>query len=63
MGKQIPLRTTFNLPDGREIALETGKLAAQADGSVLIPEALRPYLGGLDRITSVPATTRPKADS
>ncbi|HLP94275.1 MAG TPA: polyribonucleotide nucleotidyltransferase [Saprospiraceae bacterium] len=36
MGKQIPLRATFNLPDGREIALETGKLAAQADGSVLL---------------------------
>lgn len=36
MGKQIPLRTTFNLPDGREVALETGKLAAQADGSVLL---------------------------
>jgi hypothetical protein len=36
MGKQIPLRTTFNLPDGREIALETGKLAAQADGSVIV---------------------------
>jgi polyribonucleotide nucleotidyltransferase len=30
------LRTTFNLPDGREIALETGKLAAQADGSVML---------------------------
>jgi 3' exoribonuclease family, domain 1 len=36
MGKQIPLRTTFALPDGREVALETGKLAAQADGSVLV---------------------------
>jgi len=36
MGKQIPLRITFNLPDGREIALETGKLAAQADGAVLL---------------------------
>jgi polyribonucleotide nucleotidyltransferase len=36
MGKQIPLRTTFNLPDGREVSLETGKLAAQADGSVLV---------------------------
>jgi polyribonucleotide nucleotidyltransferase len=36
MGKQIPLRTTFNLPDGREVALETGKLAAQADGSVMV---------------------------
>jgi polyribonucleotide nucleotidyltransferase len=36
MGKQIPLRVTFNLPDGREVALETGKLAAQADGSVML---------------------------
>lgn len=30
------MRTTFNLPDGREVALETGKLAAQADGSVML---------------------------
>ncbi|MBV6439972.1 MAG: polyribonucleotide nucleotidyltransferase [Haliscomenobacteraceae bacterium CHB4] len=36
MGKQIPLRTSFNLPDGREVTLETGKLATQADGSVLV---------------------------
>ena len=36
MGKQIPLRSTFQLPDGREVALETGKLAAQADGSVMV---------------------------
>ncbi|MDX1912798.1 MAG: polyribonucleotide nucleotidyltransferase, partial [Saprospiraceae bacterium] len=36
MGKQIPTRVTFNLPDGREIAIETGKLAAQADGSALV---------------------------
>jgi len=36
MGKQIPIRTSFNLPDGREIVLETGKLATQADGSVLL---------------------------
>ncbi|MEQ1746174.1 MAG: polyribonucleotide nucleotidyltransferase [Saprospiraceae bacterium] len=36
MGKQTPLRTTFSLPDGREVALETGKLATQADGSVLV---------------------------
>ena len=28
----------------------------QADGSVLIPDALRPYLGGLERITQVKAT-------
>ncbi|MCW5920708.1 MAG: polyribonucleotide nucleotidyltransferase [Saprospiraceae bacterium] len=38
MGKQIPLRTAFNLPDGREIVLETGKLASLADGSVLVRE-------------------------
>ena len=24
----------------------------QADGSVLIPEALRPYMGGMERITA-----------
>lgn len=36
MGKQIPLSTSFNLPDGREVVLETGKLATQADGSVLV---------------------------
>lgn len=36
MGKQTPLRVTFSLPDGREVALETGKLAMQADGSVLV---------------------------
>jgi polyribonucleotide nucleotidyltransferase len=36
MGKQIPLRTSFHLPDGREVALETGKLASLADGSVLL---------------------------
>lgn len=38
MGKQIPLRTAFNLPDGREVVLETGKLASLADGSVLVRE-------------------------
>ncbi len=36
MGKQIPTTTSFNLPDGREVTLETGKLAAQADGSVVV---------------------------
>ena len=24
----------------------------QADGSILVPEALRPYMGGLDRIAA-----------
>jgi polyribonucleotide nucleotidyltransferase len=36
MGKQIPLSTSFHLPDGREVILETGKLATQADGSCLL---------------------------
>ncbi len=36
MGKQIPTTTSFNLPDGKEVTLETGKLAAQADGSVVV---------------------------
>ena len=26
MGKQIPLSTSFQLPDGREVVLETGKI-------------------------------------
>ncbi len=36
MGKQIPVTISFNLPDGREVTIETGKLASQADGSVVV---------------------------
>ncbi|MBR9919434.1 MAG: polyribonucleotide nucleotidyltransferase [Bacteroidetes bacterium] len=36
MGMQNPLSTSFNLPDGREVVIETGKLASQADGSVVV---------------------------
>lgn len=36
MGKRIPTTVSFNLPDGREVTIETGKLATQADGSVII---------------------------
>jgi polyribonucleotide nucleotidyltransferase len=36
MGLKIPISTSFNLPDGREVTLETGKLATQADGSVMV---------------------------
>ncbi len=36
MGKQIPISQSFNLPDGQEIIIETGKLADQAHGSVVI---------------------------
>lgn len=31
-----PLSTTFDIGDGRQVALETGKLARQADGSVTV---------------------------
>lgn len=36
MGQQIPITTSFDLPDGRTVTIETGKLAAQADGSVVV---------------------------
>jgi polyribonucleotide nucleotidyltransferase len=36
MGQQIPISTSFHLPDGREVIIETGKIAALADGSVVL---------------------------
>ena len=36
MGQQTPITTSFNLPDGREVVIETGKLASLADGSVVV---------------------------
>ena len=36
MGQQIPTTTSFHLPDGREVIIETGKLASQTDGSVVV---------------------------
>jgi polyribonucleotide nucleotidyltransferase len=36
MGKQIPTTTSFNLPDGREVTIETGKLASLTNGSVVV---------------------------
>jgi polyribonucleotide nucleotidyltransferase len=36
MGVQKALSTSFHLPDGREVTLETGKLATQADGAVML---------------------------
>lgn len=33
---QTPISTSFNLPDGREVIIETGKLASLADGSVVV---------------------------
>ena len=36
MGNQIPLTQSFHLPDGQEVVIETGKLATQAHGSVVV---------------------------
>jgi polyribonucleotide nucleotidyltransferase len=36
MGQQIPISSSFNLPDGREVTIETGKLASLADGAVVV---------------------------
>jgi len=36
MGKINPTVTSFKLPDGQEVILETGKLASQAHGSVVV---------------------------
>ena len=36
MGQKNPITQSFNLPDGREVIIETGKLATQADGSVVV---------------------------
>ena len=36
MGLQTPITHSFQLPDGRLVSIETGKLATQADGSVVV---------------------------
>ncbi len=36
MGNIKPTTTSFNLPDGTEVVIETGKLATQAHGSVVV---------------------------
>ncbi len=36
MGLKTPYSTSFNLPDGREVILETGKIGSQADGSAIV---------------------------
>ena len=36
MGQKIPTTTSFNLPDGREVTIETGKLAEQAHGAAVV---------------------------
>lgn len=36
MGKQTPTTISFNMPNGEEVTIETGKLATQAHGSCVI---------------------------
>jgi len=36
MGNQTGITTSFNLPNGEEVIIETGKLATQAHGSVVV---------------------------
>jgi len=36
MGNITPITASFNLPDGQEVVIETGKLATQAHGSVVV---------------------------
>ena len=36
MTTNLGIRKTFQMPDGKEITIETGKLAKQADGSVVV---------------------------
>ncbi len=36
MGNIIPTTISFHLPDGQEVTIETGKLATQANGSVVV---------------------------
>ncbi|MGB3130964.1 MAG: polyribonucleotide nucleotidyltransferase, partial [Saprospiraceae bacterium] len=36
MGQQIPFQSSFRLPNGQEVILETGKLGTQANGSAVV---------------------------
>ncbi len=36
MGQKNPITQSFHLPNGQEVIIETGKLAAQADGAVVV---------------------------
>jgi polyribonucleotide nucleotidyltransferase len=49
-----PKTVKFSMPDGKEITLETGKLARQADGSVTVRS------GNCIILATVVATQEPK---
>lgn len=54
MGMQTPITQSFNLPDGQEVIIETGKLATQADGSVVV------RVGDTMLFASIVSATKPK---
>ena len=54
MGLQTPLSTTFNLPNGQEVTIETGKLASQAHGSAVVK------VGKMMIFASVVSNTEPR---
>ena len=49
-----PIRKTFDIGDGRQITLETGRLARQADGSVTVT------IGNSILLATVVAANEPK---
>lgn len=49
-----PISVSFQLGDGREISIETGKLARQADGSVVV------RMGKAMLLATVVASKEPK---
>ena len=55
MGSQTPISTSFTLQDGREVVLETGKLATQAHGSCVVK------MGDTMLFASVVSAHEPKA--
>ncbi len=57
MGKKIPITTAFNLPDGTEVTIETGKLAAQAHGSCVVK------VGKMMIFASVVSAHEPREDA
>src|ERR1700752_5305473 len=49
-----PIRKTFDIGDGRQVTIETGRLARQADGSVTVT------IGNCILLATVVATSEPK---
>ena len=49
-----PISVSFKLDDGREISIETGKMARQADGSVVV------RMGNAMLLATVVAAKKPK---